>query len=93
MNSESNGGERQSIASPPIIERNQFEVVFIPQKGGGFTVEVPDLPGCVSEGNTLDEAHGNIQEAIELYLETLVERKIPLPERRSSKMFRTQIAV
>ena len=30
----------------------QFEVLFTPQKEGGFTVEVPDLPGCISEGDT-----------------------------------------
>lgn len=48
--------------------------MFIEQPEGGFTVEVPDLPGCISEGETLKEAQKNIAEAIELYLETLVER-------------------
>ena len=36
---------------------------------GGFTVFVPSLPGCVSEGNTREEALKNAQEAIQLYLE------------------------
>jgi predicted RNase H-like HicB family nuclease len=36
---------------------------------GGFTVYVPSLPGCISEGDTHDEAIANIREAIELYLE------------------------
>jgi predicted RNase H-like HicB family nuclease len=35
---------------------------------GGYTVEVPALPGCISEGDTYDEAIANIREAIELYL-------------------------
>ena len=36
---------------------------------GGFTVHVPALPGCVSEGETVEDALANIREAIELYLE------------------------
>ena len=46
----------------------QFEAIFIPQKEGGFTVEVPDLPGCVSEGDTIKEAEKNIKEAMTLCL-------------------------
>ncbi len=37
---------------------------------GGYTVTVPSLPGCISEGNTKEEAIKNIKEAIELYLES-----------------------
>lgn len=73
--------------------RYQFEAIFIPQEEGGFTVEVPDLPGCISEGDTLEEAEHNIQEAIELYLETLQERGIPLPEREPLKMLKMSITV
>lgn len=40
---------------------------------GGFTVEVPALPGCVSQGETYEEALGNIREAIEAYLMDLPE--------------------
>jgi predicted RNase H-like HicB family nuclease len=36
---------------------------------GGFTVHVPSLPGCISEGDSKEEALKNIKEAIELYLE------------------------
>ncbi|MEW6566553.1 MAG: type II toxin-antitoxin system HicB family antitoxin [Chloroflexota bacterium] len=36
---------------------------------GGFTAYVPSLPGCISEGDTQEEALANIQEAIRLYLE------------------------
>lgn len=51
-----------------------------PQQVGGYTVTVPALPGCISEGETVNEALKNIQEAIEGYLETLVAhgREIPL---------------
>lgn len=47
----------------------KLKVVFEPSDEGGFTVYVPALPGCVSEGDTYEEAMTNIKEAIELYLE------------------------
>ena len=72
---------------------HQFEAIFVAQEEGGFTVEVPDLPGCISEGDTLEEAEKNIQEAIELYLETLEERRIPIPERQSCKTLRMNIVI
>lgn len=40
-----------------------------PSDEGGFTAIVPSLPGCISEGDTRDEALTNIREAIDLYLE------------------------
>ncbi len=47
----------------------KFKVVLEKQSEGGYTVTVPALPGCISEGDTRAEALKNIQEAIELYLE------------------------
>ena len=47
----------------------KFRVILEPSEEGGYTVIVPSLPGCVSEGNTREEALKNIREAIELYLE------------------------
>ncbi len=47
----------------------RFKVVLEPSDEGGFTVYVPALPGCISEGETEAEALKNIQEAIELYFE------------------------
>jgi predicted RNase H-like HicB family nuclease len=47
----------------------KFRVTLEPSEEGGYTVIVPSLPGCVSEGNTREEALNNIREAIELYLE------------------------
>lgn len=46
-----------------------LKVVMEPSEDGGFTVIVPSLPGCISEGDSKDEALKNIREAIELYLE------------------------
>ena len=47
----------------------KLKVVLETSEEGGFTVYVPALPGCISEGDTKDEALLNIQEAIGLYLE------------------------
>jgi predicted RNase H-like HicB family nuclease len=47
----------------------KLTVVLEPSSEGGFTVYVPSLPGCISEGDTREEALANIREAIELYLE------------------------
>lgn len=47
----------------------KLQVVLEPSDEGGFTASVPSLPGCVSEGDTREEALRNIREAIELYLE------------------------
>ncbi|MGB6067728.1 MAG: type II toxin-antitoxin system HicB family antitoxin [Desulfomonilaceae bacterium] len=47
----------------------RLKVVLEPSEEGGFTVHVPSLPGCISEGETEEEALKHIQEAIELYLE------------------------
>jgi len=47
----------------------KLKVVLDPSDEGGFTVTVPSLPGCISEGDTREEALANIREAIELYLE------------------------
>ncbi len=47
----------------------KFNVVLESADEGGYTVFVPSLPGCISEGDTKAEALKNIIEAIELYLE------------------------
>jgi len=57
----------------------KLKVVLEPSEDGGYTVYVPSLPGCISEGDTIEEALANIREAIELYLEP-VEDDWVLPE-------------
>lgn len=46
-----------------------LKIVLDPSDEGGYTVYVPSLPGCISEGDDKEEALSNIKEAIELYLE------------------------
>lgn len=47
----------------------KLKVVIEAQEEGGYTVYVPSLPGCISQGETTEEALNNIKEATELYLE------------------------
>jgi predicted RNase H-like HicB family nuclease len=54
---------------PSTEDPMKLKVVIESSEEGGFTVYVPSLPGCVSEGETEQEAMQNIREAIELYLE------------------------
>lgn len=49
----------------------KLRVVLEPSEDGGFTATVPVLPGCISEGDTKEEALRNIEEAIRLYLESV----------------------
>lgn len=53
-----------------------FKVVLTPSEEGGYTATVPALPGCVSEGETIEETMANIREAIELYLEPFDEYEV-----------------
>ena len=57
-----------------------YKAIFEPQEEGGYTVTVPSLPGCISEGNTYEEALANIKEAIALYIESLQADGLPIPE-------------
>ena len=54
-----------------------YKVIFEPQEEGGYTVTVPSLPGCISEGDTYEQALANIKEAIILYLESLQDDDPP----------------
>lgn len=58
----------------------KFKVVLEQESDGGYSVHVPALPGCASQGDTLQEALRNIQEAIELYLWSLKDDGLPVPE-------------
>ncbi len=56
------------------------QVLIYPGEDGYFVAEVPSLPGCISQGQTRDEAMHNIKEAIELYEDVLREQGKPIPE-------------
>ena len=50
----------------------KYDAVFEEQPDGGYTVTVPSLPGCISEGDTFEEARENIADAIKLYVECMI---------------------
>lgn len=56
-----------------------IKVILEPSEEGGYTAVVPSLPGCISEGDSREEALKNIREAIELYLEPVEDDSIFSP--------------
>lgn len=58
------------------------QVLIYPGEDGYWVVECPSLPGCISQGRTRQEALANIKEAITLYIETLEDDGMPVPEDR-----------
>ena len=59
----------------------QYPVTLIPAEEGGYAVQIEDLPGCYSQGETVDEAMEMIEEARKLWMESMYEEgnEIPLP--------------
>lgn len=55
--------------------KRTYHVIIERDEDGGFVGRVPELSGCFSQGDTLDELMGNIREAIELCLEVRDEKK------------------
>ncbi|MDP3741340.1 MAG: type II toxin-antitoxin system HicB family antitoxin [bacterium] len=70
-----------------------FSVIYEAAPEGGYIAFAPSLPGCHSQGETLEETEKNIKEAIELYLESLKEskQKIPVQERILQGQIQVQI--
>jgi predicted RNase H-like HicB family nuclease len=66
----------------------KLAIILEPSEEGGYTALVPSLPGCISEGDSRQEALDNIREAIELYLEPVED-----DESFSSKAEKIEIAV
>lgn len=65
----------------------RYPVVLVPEPKGGFTALIPDLEGCVSVGDTPEEALANVEEVRQLWLETAYEHgdPIPLPQAHRSQ--------
>ena len=57
----------------------KYRVLIEPDEDGVFVAEVPSLPGCISQGQTREQAIENIKEAIVLYLESLEAHNEPVP--------------
>lgn len=70
----------------------KYDAVFEEQPDGGYTVTVPSLPGCISEGDTFEEAKENIADAIKLFLEDLAADGEEIPE-GDSKIFIAPVSI
>ena len=70
----------------------EYSVVVHQAEEGGFWVEVPALPGCYSQGETVDEALVNVREAIALYLDVLRDEGRDAP-RDADVVYQVNVAV
>jgi predicted RNase H-like HicB family nuclease len=59
--------------------QREFDVVIVAEPEGGYSVFVPELPSVATQGETIEEARANAQEAIEAYLEVMHEDGLPIP--------------
>ena len=62
------------------MKRLTYRILLNREPEGGYTVTVPALPGCITYGDNVDEAIAMAKEAIELYIESLVEHNEPIPD-------------
>lgn len=74
----------------------KYPVTLIPDATGGFVVEIKDLPGCYSQGETVEEALENLEESRRLWIESMYEdgNEIPLPgavEKQYSGKFNVRV--
>jgi predicted RNase H-like HicB family nuclease len=58
------------------------QVVIYPGEDGWWVAECPSLPGCISQGETREQAVANIKEAIQGYVKALEEDGLPVPDER-----------
>ena len=69
------------------MRKRTYSIVLEPEEGGGYAVSVPALPGCVSQGDTRDEAMKNIREAADLYIEDCIAAGDPVPTEAGKEYF------
>jgi len=62
-----------------LFMQRRFKVILDKNESGGFTVTVPALPGCITQGKNREEALEHVQEAIEGFLEALEIEGLPIP--------------
>ncbi len=61
------------------MKQHTYRILLNKEPEGGFTVTVPALPGCITYGESMDEAIVNAKEAIELFLESLIAHGERIP--------------
>lgn len=63
------------------------------EEGGGFYISIPLLKGCMTDGETIEEAYGNLQDAQREWIENMLERKMPIPEPKSDDEYSGRFVV
>lgn len=69
-----------------------YTVVIRAGNEAGFVATVPALPGCVSEGRTRRETLRNVKEAIEVYIEALLEDGLPVPVQTDAQLVEVEVS-
>jgi len=72
---------------------HRYKVILEPEDEGGYAVWVPALPGCVSQGETFEEAVTNIREAIQCYLESCIKHGEPIPDQSAMPEWTVKVEV
>ncbi len=62
-----------------MIDSREYSVIIHDAEEGGYSVEVPALPGCYSQGESVDDALENVKDAIALYLDVLADEEADIP--------------
>ena len=75
-----------------MIDSREYSVIIHDAEEGGYWVEVPALPGCYSQGESVDEVLENVKDAISLYLEVLRDEDADIPA-DSDVVFQVSIPV
>ncbi len=70
----------------------RYTVVLLPDADGGYVVTVPSLPGCVTQGDSREDALRNAQEAIEVYIEDCRLAGEPIPAENGTEIVEVRIS-
>ncbi|MBI2919225.1 MAG: type II toxin-antitoxin system HicB family antitoxin [Chloroflexi bacterium] len=69
----------------------RYTIILVPEEAGGYSVEVPALAGCYTQGETKEEAVAMAKEAIELYLESCKANNEPIPEEKGVESLTVEV--
>jgi antitoxin HicB len=74
------------------MKQRTYRILLTPEDEGGFSVSVPALPGCFTQGETIEEAIEMAREAIGVYIESLEEDGEPIPDDSKSLEYSLTLA-
>lgn len=64
-----------------------YKIIFYPSPEGGYAAEIPDLPGCITQGETLQECAEMIEDAKRCWIDDALDRGEPVPEPASDEKY------